>query len=57
LRDSERSAEYAARLAEAALAVVDLARVLVTASLGVTPKLTRLTSAKWPIQKTDFLFT
>jgi len=44
-------------VAVADLALVDFARAVVCASAGVTPKLTRLTSARGPIQKTDFLFT
>jgi hypothetical protein len=37
--------------------LVDLARVLVAASVGTTPKLTRLASATGPIQKAAFLLT
>ena len=55
LRESERSAEYNVRLGARA-DLVDLC-VPVAASVGTTPILTRLRSAKGPIQKSGFLIT
>jgi len=56
LRESERSEEYAEYKVrfDARADLLDL-RTLVAASVGATPILTRLTSARGPIQKSGFL--